>query len=49
MTRRRSPPSQGWRTFLRNHFPDIGAIDMFDGDGNQVCPEQNYRFVVFFF
>jgi hypothetical protein len=29
MTRRRGPPSQSWKTFLRNHFPDIGAIDMF--------------------
>jgi transposase InsO family protein len=29
MTRRRGPPTQGWRTFLRNHFPDIGAIDLF--------------------
>jgi len=29
MTRRRGPPSQGWKTFFRNHFPDIGAIDMF--------------------
>jgi hypothetical protein len=22
------PPSQGWRTFLRNHTPDIAAIDL---------------------
>ena len=29
MTCRRRPPSQGWKAFLRNHFPDIGAIDMF--------------------
>ena len=29
MVRRRGPPSQGWKTFLRNHAPDIGAIDMF--------------------
>jgi hypothetical protein len=29
MTHRRGPPSQRWNTFLRNHFPDIGAIDMF--------------------
>ena len=29
MKRRRGPPSQGWKTFFRNHFPDIGAIDMF--------------------
>ncbi len=26
---RRGPPSQGWRTFLRNHAPDIAAIDLF--------------------
>src|SRR6202047_2727677 len=26
---RRAPPSQGWRTFLRNHAPDIGAMDLF--------------------
>jgi hypothetical protein len=29
MVKRRGPPSQGWRTFLRNHTPDIAAIDMF--------------------
>jgi transposase InsO family protein len=29
MVRRRGPPSQGWKTFLRNHVPLIGAIDMF--------------------
>ena len=29
MVRRLGPPSQGWKTFLRNHVPDIGAIDMF--------------------
>jgi transposase InsO family protein len=28
MVKRRGPPSQGWRTFLRNQAPDIGAIDM---------------------
>jgi hypothetical protein len=26
---RREPPSQGWRTFLRNHAPDIAAMDLF--------------------
>ncbi len=25
MVRRRGPPSQGWRTFLRNHAPDIAV------------------------
>ena len=29
MVKRRRPPSQGWRTFLRNHAPDIAAIDLF--------------------
>ena len=27
--KRRSPPSQGWRTFLHNHAPDIAAMDLF--------------------
>src|SRR5216684_8169315 len=29
MVKRRVPPSQGWRTFLRNHAPDITAMDLF--------------------
>jgi hypothetical protein len=29
MAKRRGPPSQGWRTFLRNHVPDIAAMDLF--------------------
>ena len=29
MAKRSGPPSQGWRTFLRNHAPDIAAIDLF--------------------
>src|SRR5258705_3000462 len=28
MVKRRGPPSQGWRTFLRNHAPDISAMDL---------------------
>ena len=28
MVRRRGPPSQGWKTFLRNHTSHIAAIDM---------------------
>ncbi|MDI4238281.1 integrase core domain-containing protein [Bradyrhizobium sp. Arg237L] len=28
MVRRRGPPSQGWRTFLRNHTPDIASMDL---------------------
>jgi hypothetical protein len=27
--KRRRPRSQGWRTFLRNHAPDIAAMDLF--------------------
>ena len=26
---KRRPPSQGWRTFLHNHAPDIAAMDLF--------------------
>jgi transposase InsO family protein len=29
MVERHGPPSQGWRTFLRNHAPDIAAMDLF--------------------
>ena len=29
MVKRRGPPSQGWRTFLRNHAQDIAAMDLF--------------------
>ena len=29
MVKRRVPPSQGWRIFLRNHAPNIAAMDLF--------------------
>lgn len=29
IVRRRGPPSQAWRTFLRSHAPDIAAMDFF--------------------
>ena len=29
MVKRRQPPSQGWKTFLRNHADGIAAIDLF--------------------
>ena len=29
MVKRWGPPSQGWRTFLQNHAPDIAAMDLF--------------------
>jgi transposase InsO family protein len=29
MVPRRGPPSQGWRIFLRNHAPDVAALDLF--------------------
>ncbi len=28
MPRYRRPPSQSWKTFLRNHAPDIAALDV---------------------
>ena len=29
MVKQCGPPSQGWHTFLRNHAPDIAAMDLF--------------------
>ena len=29
MVKRCGPPSQGWRTFLRNHAPEVAAMDLF--------------------
>jgi hypothetical protein len=29
MVKRPEPPRQGWRIFLRNHAPDIAAMDLF--------------------
>jgi hypothetical protein len=29
MVKRRGAPSQGWRVFLRNHAPEIAAMDLF--------------------
>jgi hypothetical protein len=29
MTKRPGPPSQGWKTFLRNHAAGIASIDLF--------------------
>jgi len=29
MIKRRGPPSQSWGTFLRNHAPEVAAIDLF--------------------
>jgi transposase InsO family protein len=37
MGRRRRPPSQGWKTFLRNHADGIAAIDLF------VVPTVSFR------
>jgi hypothetical protein len=37
MVKRRRPPSQGWRTFLHNHAPDIAAMDLF------CCPDHWLR------
>src|SRR5215204_16332 len=37
MERRRGPPSQGWKTFLRNHADGIAAMDLF------VVPTLSFR------
>ena len=29
MVKRHGPSSQGWRTFLRNHAPEVAAMDLF--------------------
>ena len=29
MVKRSGPPSQGWRTFVRNHAPEFAAMDLF--------------------
>jgi transposase InsO family protein len=29
IVKRRGPPSHGWRTFLRNHVPEVAAMDLF--------------------
>ena len=42
MVKRSGPPSQGWRTFLRNHAPDIAAMDLF------VAPTLGFRLLYAF-
>jgi transposase InsO family protein len=37
MARKRRPPSQGWKTFLRNHTDAVASIDMF------VVPTLSFR------
>jgi transposase InsO family protein len=37
MAQRRRPPSQGWRTFLRNHADGVAAMDLF------VVPTASFR------
>ena len=41
MAKRRRPPSQGWRTFLRNHADGIAAMDLF------VVPTLSFRFLLY--
>lgn len=42
MIRRRGPRGQGWRTFLRNHMPEIAAMDLF------VVPTVGFRLLYAF-
>ena len=39
MVRKKRPPSQGWKTFLRNHADGIAAMDLF------VVPTVSFRLV----
>jgi transposase InsO family protein len=43
MVKRREPPSQGWRTFLRNHAPEMAAMDLF------VVPTIGFKLLYGFF
>jgi len=38
MVRRRGLPSQGWKTFIRDHAPDIAAIDLRSPGGDRRRP-----------
>jgi hypothetical protein len=42
MVKRCGPPSQGWRCFLRNHAPDIAAVDLFVSSGCSFFITQRY-------
>ena len=44
MVKRHGLPSQGWRTFLRNHAPDIAAIDLFRSPDHWGFITITYRF-----
>jgi len=35
LVRRRTPPSQTWKTFLRNHAEAIAPIDMAQAEGER--------------
>ena len=44
MSRRRGPPSQGWKTFLRNHAHGVAAMDASFWEGNSmICRPQRTR------
>jgi hypothetical protein len=44
MVKRCGPPSQGWRTFLRNHAPDIAAMDLFVVPTSVACCEGRWPY-----
>jgi hypothetical protein len=48
MVKGRGPPSQGWRTFLRNRAPDIAAMDrrVFKRKGFRLASRKIARFTV---
>ena len=43
MVKRRGPPSQGWRTFLRIHAPSLAAMDLFVVPTNFECSRKFRR------
>ena len=44
MVKRHGPPSQGWRTFLRNHAPDRTAPDADEQRSISLTPETRVQF-----
>jgi hypothetical protein len=43
MVKRRGPPSQGWRTFLRNQAQDIAAMDRAENSGGALGAPRGER------
>ena len=44
MVERWEPPSQGWHTFLRNHAPNVAAMNLFVVPTVSICPMPSLSF-----